>query len=74
MTSAAMLAGLRDELANAVHETDLDRTLDSLESTVVLAVLTARGVDVPDGPLDEAERPTSIREWLAWAERRSSTS
>jgi hypothetical protein len=57
---------IRADLQRLLQETDLDRPLDSLERTVVLAYLAGR--DITEG-LTSPGRSSTMREWITWADQ-----
>jgi hypothetical protein len=61
---------IRAELSHALQETDPLRPLDSLETTIVLAYFTGRGVVVDRNRTKTL--PTNMEGWLRWADRHSS--
>lgn len=73
MTAGADLEQLGQELSDLLHEPDLTRRLDSLESVVVRTYLTDRGLVSPsDAPA--AGTADTIEGWLTWVARRSPVS
>lgn len=62
---------IRADLQHLLQESDIDRPLDSLERTVVLAYLVGQGVTEDH---TAPGRASTIREWMTWADRVSSGS
>ena len=57
---------IRADLQHLLQESDIDRPLDSLERTVVLAYLARQ--DVTEDRTSPGHAST-IREWMTWADR-----
>jgi hypothetical protein len=71
MTTVPEPLSLRSELHDLLRESNPRRTLDSLETVVVLAYLRNRQL-APAAFV--GQRPTTIEGWLEWVARHSADS
>ena len=54
------------DLKHILQETSLHRSLDSLETVIILSYLTSKGIEVSE---DELPKTHTIGGWLEWADQ-----